>query len=155
MSTPQHQQQRIGCFGVIAILIAIGWVANQVGLGGSSDDDEPDAVSEAPWRVSVARKMSFCDPSPLDAQVRFVVWIRNRDPIDREVNVLPVRDYNDGTTNDSILDLVTASIDASSRQFIDQTYSYNALKHDVIRCSVKLDAGRGLGEEIPIRVSGP
>jgi hypothetical protein len=149
-----QQQQGIGCFGLIVIVLVIGWIANSVGIGGGSDDSSDRSVSSAtPWRVSLLEERSYCDPSPLDAQIRFVVWVHNRDTVAREINLLPVRYYNDGGVNDSVLDLITATIEPRSRQFVDQTFSYKALEHVVIRCAVKFDSGVGLGSEVPIRVS--
>lgn len=73
------------------------------------------------------------------------------------MEALPVRRYNDGTTNSSVTDLMTEMrVPAHSTRSHFGRFDWNALKHELIECGVELDLGEGLSADpVPLRVLPP
>lgn len=98
--------------------------------------------------VYVIASKSFCLASGVsdiytgNGKIVFSVTLRNSGKADGKVGVLPIRQYDDGDFNmspmDRLIDLVVPA--GATRTFRSPLYNYEAHKHEIVGCSVKVDS---------------
>jgi hypothetical protein len=101
----------------------------------------------------VARK-SFCVSTGIsdyytgNGKVEFFLTLRNSGPVAGSVSIVPVRYYDDGGMNASVMDMVSANVPArATRKFHTPRYTYKAHEHEVDACAVRI-SGRS---DVPIQ----
>lgn len=139
-------QKGIGVGVVVAILLVLVLVGRVTGGHDDASSSSSSAASTSLAHVRLDTSSSWCFANPLDARIRVQVTLVNRGSDDAKVSVLPIRRYSDGTTNDSPLDeMLDLSVPPYETKRFFNDYDYNAERHDLLECSVRVDRGRGLG----------
>ena len=136
----------------VVVIAAIVGVVALTSCGGQ-EEDEGDASpaaegSEAPAStadvsISYVRESSYCQHDVVVGNVDFVVYLRNdgADPVD--VDVLPIRHYTDGTTNQSLLDEMTATIPPDGRpHLVWHSYEIEPT-HTLTSCEAEITSPAG------------
>lgn len=124
-------------------------------FGGSARGEAPADVT-AKANIYLVAKKSFCTSTGIsdvytgDGKIGFFFTLRNSGRAGGKVNIVPVRHYDDGTTNESAMDmLIDVKVPARSlRRYRSPLYSYEAHNHEVVACGLKLDDRR----EVRIKV---
>jgi len=105
--------------------------------------------------IFVIASKSFCIASGIsdvytgNGKIIFYLTLRNSGAVAGKVDIVPVRHYDDGESNESAMDmLIDVQVPAHAvRKFRSPAYSYKAHEHDVESCGVKIDGRR----EVAIR----
>ncbi len=124
---------------------------------GTAEQTTPNVptIGEPPAQIRLIKRKSYCETSPADARLYVYLTFRNTGATEETIDALPIRRYDDGTTNDSVLDVVEAIVPAGETKRFYAEFDYNAREHELIECSVKLDTGSGFSEPVALRVDLP
>jgi hypothetical protein len=128
-------------------LLIIGVItAAAIWAGQDGGDDKAAVKSDTPiadsegstssTEVKLNARGSWCVPDPLNAKVYFFVTLRNPDLSSDDVDLRPWRRYSDNSTNDSIIDIQTASLSGKRIEKFRFDLGYNAEDHAVLECGV-------------------
>jgi hypothetical protein len=131
-------------FKVMAVIIGLLFVAGLVGSCSSDDDKSAksdtsiadSAVSAPSVDVKLNARGSWCVPDPFNAKIYFFVTLRNLGGGAADVDLRPWRRYSDNETNDSIMDIQTASLSGKMVEKFRFELGYNAESHAVLECGV-------------------
>jgi hypothetical protein len=141
------------CLGLLTL---VGVVAS---CGGSSSEGsgEPKAKAkvEAEANIFVVKSKSFCTATGVsdlytgEGKVEFFYTLRNTGAKDGEIDLQPIRVYDDGERNESVMDMSSGNkVPAHSTvKLRTPQFKYKAHEHEVASCAVK--AG---DDEVPLRV---
>ena len=100
--------------------------------------------------IYLVAKKSFCGSTGIsdiytgNGKVTFYMTLRNSGAKGGKVNIIPVRHYDDGTINESAMDmLIDVKVPARSvRRYRSPAYTYEAHNHEVEACGIKIDNRR-------------
>jgi hypothetical protein len=125
---------------VKAILLSVIALA-VIGAIMSHDNSDSNSATTTASSANAAKlhldkRLSWCVVNPSDARIVFFLAIRNTGPTAGSIDVRPWRRYNDGSTNDSIMDTLTIRVPAHGMKRGHATFDYNALNHDLLECGV-------------------
>lgn len=136
-----------GCLIVVAaILVAVGLSA----FGVINKRAKPSSVT-GDANIVVVQSGSACEEEPSVAQIHVEIVLRNDGTTSGTVGVIPVRRYDDGTTNASFLDEIeSTSIPPGQTRTVSGLYNYDAVSHDLIQCWARLDGDEQ--DQVPIRI---
>jgi hypothetical protein len=104
--------------------------------------------------VYVVASKSFCAATGIydqysgDGRVEFFITLHNSGGKAGTLTLTPVRYYDDGQMNESVMDILTSGTvpPRATRKFHSDPFSYKAHQHEVAACSLKVN-----GHEIKIR----
>jgi len=137
-------------------LIAIGVVGLfVVGYAVTPKEDAAEVASteattestETPPDIRIQARGSRCLAVASEARIYLFMSLRNFSDVAGSIDVVPIRRYSDGTTNDSVLDTMIAEVGPLERKTFRTPFDYNALEHELLECRLRVV---GTDKEIPI-----
>jgi hypothetical protein len=135
----------VGCVAALALGALTGCGSTTSSSGGPS----PQA------NIAVDRTGSWCEATGVydfytgNGRVTFFITLRNHGDESGTLDLIPVRHYDDGSTNDSPVDEVTSGTVEPGDVWRGHTdpFTYKAHEHEIVSCGLEVD-----GNEVPIRV---
>lgn len=127
---------------IIVALIAVVVVAGVLGETEKPAANAPEpaaaASADSSGGVTILADKSFCLPDPSSAKIYLSVALRNDGASAEEIELTPVRRYSDNSTNDSVIDTVTATVEPGGAiQTFHADFGYNAEEHSLLECSLR------------------
>jgi hypothetical protein len=132
--------------GAVGILVLIGLVVATVLTSRETRSMRPSSSGAA--HVRLIRSQSYCQEQHGDAGLLVWTTIWNPGSVPTKVSILP-------TWNDSVMALSSGTVPAHSRRHLWEKFAEDALKRDLLECSVQIDAGHGLGRPVALSLAPP
>ena len=125
---------------IILALIALAAVVGVLGAMGVIEEEKQaaSAPEESGGGVTILADKSFCLADPYSAKIMVSVALRNDGASAEEIELVPVRRYSDNSTNDSVIDRMSATVEPGGAiQTFQATFGYNAEEHSLLECSLR------------------
>lgn len=137
----------------VAVLFLLGYLGSQRDGGSGEPGSEGftrEAAKPAPKprppakaNIRIEARASRCLAIASEARIYVFMALRNYSNRKGSIDILPVRRYNDGSTNDSFIDVVTAKLGPRDRRIFRASFDYDALEHDLVECWLRrIDTGK-------------
>lgn len=134
---PTGRQAAPGCALLLVLLVlAVFGVSRLVGGGGGGEKPSNSSTSSD---IVINADASFCEEYSPISKIKVVVSATNLGARDGTIDVTPIRNYTDGTSNRSALDTIYVDVPAGATKVGFATFDYKASEHGLVSCVLEYD----------------
>jgi hypothetical protein len=138
MSSGDKKEQGRAFGGLVLLaIVALFWYASTK-PSGSEAPAAAAATAPSQPRPFVVHRGSFCEAFPTLGKLFVGFYVTNPGNATVEYDVTPIRQYSDGSTNQSAMDELILQIPPGTHS-AQHTYAYQATDHALTRCGIQDD----------------
>ncbi len=128
----------IGIVGLFVVGYAVTPREESTDTETTTERTTPENTTPAEADIRIQARGSRCLAVASEARIYLFMALRNFSDVAGSIDVVPIRRYSDGTTNDSVLDTMTAELGPLERKTFRTPFDYNALEHDLLECRLRV-----------------